>query len=58
MRTPYGYAQYDFGAVVINQEQAAVVKLIYGFYLQDNSLGGIADVLKARGIPSPTGALL
>ena len=55
MKIPYGYTRDDLGAVTINQEQAVVVSLIYDLYLQGKSLGGIVEVLKERGIPSPTG---
>ena len=58
MRTPYGYTQYDFGAVTINQEQAEIVNLIYGLYLQGKSLGGIVDTLKERSMKSPFGMQL
>ena len=55
MRTPYGYTRHEPGTITINQEQAAVVCLIYELYLQGKSLGGIAAVLKEQGISSPTG---
>ena len=55
MKTLYGYTRHDTGAITINQEHAAVVNLIYYLYLKGKSLGGIADALKERGIPSPTG---
>jgi len=55
MRTPYGYIRHETGAISINQEQAAMVNLIYDLYLQGKSLGGIADALKEQGVPSPTG---
>jgi len=38
MKTSYGYTQYDFGVVTINQEQAAIINLIYDLYLQGKSL--------------------
>ena len=55
MGTPYGYTQNESGAITINQEQAAVVNLICDLYLQGKSLGGIVNILKERGVPSPTG---
>ena len=58
MRTPYGYTRHESGTLTINQEQAAVVNLIYDLYLQGKSLGGIAAAPKEQGIPSPTGKLV
>ena len=55
MRLRYGYTQHDDGEITINQEQATTVNLIYDLYLKGKSLGGIVDVLRERGIPSPTG---
>ena len=46
MATRYGYIQHESGLITVNQEQAATINLIFDFYLEGNSLGGIADVLK------------
>ncbi|MDR2514926.1 MAG: recombinase family protein [Christensenellaceae bacterium] len=58
MRIPYGYIQSATGEINISQKQADVVRLIYDLYLRGKSLGGIADVLKAQSVPSPTGNLV
>ena len=55
MRIPYGYTRSETNQIVINQQQASVVKAIYDLYLRGKSLGGIANALKAQNILSPTG---
>ena len=57
MKIPYGYAKTENKEIMINEEQADVVKLIYNAYLQGKSLGGIVEILKANGILSPKGNL-
>ena len=55
LRKCYGY---DVGAddeLVINSDEAAIVRWIFESYLNGGSLGKIATGLKERGIPSPTG---
>ena len=54
-RVCYGYKQDKDGNLIIDEEQAKNVKLIFGFYLQGYSLSGIAKELYKRGIESPTG---
>lgn len=55
MKTTYGYAPAPNGLLQIIPEQAAVVQEIYRQYLSGKSLGGIADFLFKKGIPSPAG---
>jgi len=55
MKIPYGYHRDDLGTITVNQNQAVTVNLIYDLYLEGKSLGGIADELRKRGIPSPAG---
>ena len=43
------------GDLVINEEQAAIVRLIFDLYLGGKSILGIVKELKERGIKSPTG---
>lgn len=50
-----GYDRGDDGNLVINDEQAAVVRRIFGMFLQGVSPYGIAERLTADGIPSPGG---
>ena len=50
-----GYDRGDDGNLVINKEQAALVKRIYGLFLQGMTPCSIADRLTADGIHSPGG---
>ena len=54
-RKCYGYDAGVDGKLVINPDEAAVVRWIFDHYLNGNSLGKIAAGLGAQGIPSPTG---
>jgi site-specific DNA recombinase len=54
-RKCYGYVKDENGDLVINDEQAEVVKLIFDLYLDGKSVLGIVKELKERGIKSPTG---
>ena len=54
-RVCYGYQKDENGELVICQEQAEVVCLIFDLYLGGNSLSGISKELRSRRIPSPTG---
>ena len=49
---PYGFVQKQNG-IVIEPQQAEVVKEIFQRYLNDDSLGGIVDFLFDQGILSP-----
>lgn len=53
-RKCYGYNSVD-GALVINPEEAEVVRLIFSLYLEGKSVLGILSELEKRDIPSPTG---
>lgn len=54
-RKCYGYDKDKNGELVINEEQAEVVKLIFDLYLGGKSILGIVKELKERSIKSPTG---
>ena len=54
-RKCYGYVKDKNGDLVINEEQAAIVRLIFDLYLGGKSILGIVKELKERGIKSPTG---
>ncbi len=54
-RKCYGYDKDENGDLVINEEQAAVVKLIFDLYLKGESILGIVKELHNRNIKSPTG---
>ena len=51
----YGYAIAPNGFLQIIPEQAEIFKEIYRQYLSGKSLGGIADFLLEKGIPSSPG---
>lgn len=53
-RKCYGYVQDEKGELVINEEEAEVVKLIYDLYISGYSIVGIQKELKSREIKSPT----
>ncbi|MFZ7104370.1 MAG: recombinase zinc beta ribbon domain-containing protein [Peptococcaceae bacterium] len=55
MKTTYGYATVSNGLLKIIPELAAVVQGIYRLYLFGKSLGGIADFLFEKHIPSLSG---
>ncbi len=55
MKFPYGFAVDNDGKVTIDQAQAQAIQMIFGEYLNGNSLGGLARMLESRGIPSPSG---
>ena len=50
-----GYDKGPDGAPVINEEQAVIVRRIYGLYLQGYSVLKIAKILTAEKIPTPAG---
>lgn len=54
-RKCYGYDKDENGELVINEEQAEVVKLIFDLYLNGKSVLGIIKELKNRNIKSPKG---
>ena len=51
----YGYKKDDTGELVINHQEANVVKMIFDKYLEGYSIIGIIDYLYNLKIPSPTG---
>lgn len=54
-RKCYGYDKDENGDLVINEEQEAIVRLIFDLYLDGKSILGIIKELKERSIKSPTG---
>ena len=54
-RKCYGYDKDKNGELVVNEEQAEVVKLIFDLYIKGESVGGIINELEDRNIKSPTG---
>ena len=54
-RKCYGYIVGSNGQLVINSDEAQIVRWIYERYLAGDSLGKIAAGLERQGIPSPTG---
>jgi len=51
---PYGY-RYLAGRLIVNEEEAAVVRRIYSMYLEGSSLQSIANSLNREKIPSKRG---
>ena len=51
-RIAFGYDRFN-GRIVINEGQAAAVKLIYTWYAEGTSLGEIKKSLEGMCIPSP-----
>ena len=54
-RKCYGYDVSVDGELVVNEEEAAVVRWMFEQYAAGKSLGKIADGLARQRIPSPTG---
>lgn len=54
-RKCYGYTVGSNGQLVINSDEAQIVRWIFERYLAGDSLGKIASGLEQQGIPSPTG---
>ena len=50
-----GYDKGPDGTLVINEEQAEIVRRIFRLYLQGYSPREIAKALTAEGIPTPAG---
>lgn len=50
-----GYDRGEDGNLVINEEQAKIVRKIYGLFLQGRSPYQIAKILTEEGIPTPGG---
>lgn len=51
----YGYTAGSDGELVVNLDEAQVVRWIFERYLAGDSLGKIASGLERQGTPSPTG---
>ncbi len=56
-RKCYGYKHDEDGHLIIDEEKAKNVKLIYDLYLSGQSVVGIIEELKKRKISSPTGKM-
>lgn len=54
MKLPYGYV-LDGKKIVIHEEKTKVVRSIFEYYLAGASLGKVVEMLKAKGVPSPSG---
>ena len=54
-RKCFGYKNGAFGKLEIDEEEAEIVRKIFGMYMAGNSLGKIAAKLEEEGIRSPTG---
>lgn len=54
-RKCYGYDHDEDGKLIINEEQAAVVRKIFDWYLGGLSINGIIKELETQTIKSPTG---
>lgn len=50
---PYGYIRGEDGHLLIDEETAPVVELIFQLCVEGNGPGKIARMLKERGIPTP-----
>ena len=50
-----GYDRGEDGNLVVNEEQAKIVRKIYGYFLQGRSPYQIAKLLTEQGIPTPGG---
>ena len=47
-RVCYGYEKDKNGMLIIDEEEAKVVRYIYGWYLEGYSIGGIIDKLAEK----------
>ncbi len=54
-RKCYGYTISPNGELMVNPDEAKVVRWIFERYLAGDSLGKIAAGLEEQGVPSPTG---
>ena len=55
MRIPYGFDLTSIGTLVINENEAETVRMIFDYYLAGASLGKVVDMRFKKQIPSPTG---
>ena len=51
---PYGYIKNEAGQLLIDEETAPVVKLIFQLCVEGNGTGKIARILQEREIPTPS----
>ncbi len=54
-RKCYGYTVGSNGELVVNPDEANIVRWIFERYLSGDSLGRITTSLEKQGVPSPTG---
>lgn len=54
-RACYGYKKDKHGMLIIDEDQAKVVRAILDWYLEGLSVGGIIERLKSKGVKSPKG---
>lgn len=54
-RAYYGYKKDKHGMLIIDEDQAKVVRTIFDWYLEGLSVGGIIKRLKSKGVKSPKG---
>lgn len=54
-RVYYGYKKDKRGMLIIDEDQAQVVRDIFDWYLKGLSIGGTIKRLKSRGVKSPKG---
>lgn len=50
-----GYEKGEDGMPVVNEEEAAIVRLIYKLFLEGKTPAGICRYLEQQGIPTPSG---
>ena len=50
-----GYEKGENGTPVVNEKEAAIVRLIYKLFLEGKTPAGICRYLDAQGIPTPSG---
>lgn len=53
VRAPYGYLKDEDGKLVVDEETAPIVRLIFSLCAQGNGPGKIARMLTERNIPTP-----
>lgn len=54
-RKCYGYDHDKEGLLIVNEEQATVVRQIFAWYLEGKSIAGLIKLLEENHIPSPRG---
>ncbi len=56
-RVCYGYRKQEDGSLVIDENEAEIVRFIFNRYLNGNSLGKISKELEEKDVLSPTGKI-